>query len=227
MTQSALRVLQKSLDSGFVLFIENEHIDAAGHFSDVAALIHEFIAFDRAIGAAYEFYRQHPEDTLILITSDHDTGGLNLTSSAIELPSGRRSLTNPTWDHLRKIATIQISFRKASALLGPNPTPEAFASFAAEHFKGFILSPEVREWIAGNKPSGARFVYSRTAAALGALVAHNTHAYWSTSGHTGQPVFVAALGSGAERFRGYQDNTDFAKHLFALLGEAKPRSPDR
>ena len=49
------------------------------------------------------------------------------------------------------------------------------------------------------------------------MVAHNTQASWSTTGHTNQPVFVAALGVGAERFRGYQDNTDFAKHVFSLL----------
>ncbi|MBI3062680.1 MAG: alkaline phosphatase, partial [Deltaproteobacteria bacterium] len=43
-------------------------------------------------------------------------------------------------------------------------------------------------------------------------------AFWISAGHTNQPVFVAALGVGAEKFRGYQDNTDFARHLFALLG---------
>ncbi|MEK7210473.1 MAG: hypothetical protein AAB070_03550, partial [Candidatus Binatota bacterium] len=52
---------------------------------------------------------------------------------------------------------------------------------------------------------------------LGMMIANNTQAYWLTTAHTNQPVFVAALGTGSERFRGYQDNTDFAKNLFALL----------
>jgi alkaline phosphatase len=50
------------------------------------------------------------------------------------------------------------------------------------------------------------------------MVANNTQVYWASGGHTHQPVFVAALGVGSERFRGYQDNTDFAKHLFSILG---------
>lgn len=50
------------------------------------------------------------------------------------------------------------------------------------------------------------------------MVGQNTQAHWIGRGHTNQPVFVGALGVGSERFRGYQDNTDFAWHLFGLLG---------
>jgi alkaline phosphatase len=53
------------------------------------------------------------------------------------------------------------------------------------------------------------------------MVANNTQAYWMTTAHTNQPVFVAALGAGAEKFKGYQDNTEFGKALKALL-ENKP-----
>jgi alkaline phosphatase len=49
------------------------------------------------------------------------------------------------------------------------------------------------------------------------MVANNTQAYWQTTSHTNHPVFVAALGPGAEKFRGYQDNTDFGKNLKAIL----------
>jgi alkaline phosphatase len=49
------------------------------------------------------------------------------------------------------------------------------------------------------------------------MVASQTGLAWTTSGHTNQPVFVAAVGVGAERFRGYLDNTDFGRHLVALI----------
>jgi alkaline phosphatase len=49
------------------------------------------------------------------------------------------------------------------------------------------------------------------------MVANNTQVYWQTSSHTNHPVFVAALGVGAERFQGYLDNADFGKTLKALL----------
>jgi alkaline phosphatase len=49
------------------------------------------------------------------------------------------------------------------------------------------------------------------------MVARQTGFYWGTSGHTPEPVTVGAIGPGAELFRGYQDNTDFGKHLHRLI----------
>ena len=54
------------------------------------------------------------------------------------------------------------------------------------------------------------------------MIANNTQAYWLTTAHTNQPVFVAALGAGAEKFKGYQGNADFGKNLKALLERKKP-----
>jgi len=209
MTQAALRLLQEGNRRGFMLLVENENIDSAGHLTDVAALIHDYREFDRAVGLAYEFYKKHPVETLILVTSDHETGGLGFV--------GRSS----TLDNLKKIQSIRISFSKAIEILGPNPTSEAVDHLVAENFKGFVLQPELKEAIVKKKSFGPAFRTDSTAAALGAMVSSHTQAYWLSSGHTNQPVFVAALGVGAERFRGYQDNTDFAKHLFALLEQKK------
>jgi alkaline phosphatase len=220
MTQAALRLLQNDPKDGFILFIESEHIDTAGHFSDVAALIHDFREFDRAVGLAYEFYQKHPHETLLRVTSDHETGGLGLTTSSVTLPNGLQALVNPSLEDLKKIASIRISMRKAAELLDSNPSVEAVEKLVAENFTGFTLPPEVIQAIVEKKMPGPTLSLNTTAAALGAMVAHNTHAYWPTSGHTNQPVFVAALGVGADRFAGYQDNTDFAKHLFALIGGA-------
>ena len=55
--------------------------------------------------------------------------------------------------------------------------------------------------------------------ALGRMVARQTGIYWGTSGHTTEPVTVGAIGPGAERFKGYHDNTEFARILHALLGQ--------
>lgn len=205
MTQAAIRILQAGNRRGFVVFIENENIDSAGHLTDIAALIHDFREFDRAVGLAYEFYKKHPKETLLLVTSDHDTGGLGFI--------GKASLQD-----LKKIHAIRISLSKAVELLGPNPSPAAVDQLVAENFKGFTLRPELKEAILKKKSFGPAFRTNPTAAALSAMVTSHTQAYWLSTSHTNQPVFVAALGVGAEKFRGYQDNTDFARHLFALLG---------
>ncbi|MBI2985611.1 MAG: alkaline phosphatase [Deltaproteobacteria bacterium] len=204
MTQAALRILPEGNRTGFVAFIENENTDSAGHMTDIASLIHAYREFDRAVGLAYEFYKKHPAETLLLVTSDHETGGLAF--------SGK-----PSFEDLKRIQSVRISLAKAAEILGQNPSAEAVDQLVAENFKGFVLQPELKESIIKKRTLGPPFTRNPTAAALSAMVASQTQAYWISSGHTNQPVFVAALGVGSERFRGYQDNTDFAKHLFALL----------
>ena len=88
-----------------------------------------------------------------------------------------------------------------------------------EQYKGFHLAPELKQvLISKQKTLGPTFYARVRSAALGAMVADNTQAYWLGRGHTNQPVFVGALGVGAYRFSGYQDNTRFAAHLISILG---------
>ena len=54
-------------------------------------------------------------------------------------------------------------------------------------------------------------------ALLGRMIARQTGFYWGTTGHTTEPVVVGAIGPGEAEFRGYMDNTDFAKALQRLL----------
>lgn len=203
MTEAAIRILRQGNPGGFVLFVEGEHTDTASHFSDAASAIHEFREFDRAVEIAYRFYQKHPRETLLLVTSDHETGGFQF-------------IQNATPEGLKKINSIHLSIRQAVERLGKKPSAEAVDRFTAQYFQGFTLSPEWREALIKEKPLTPAFS-NPAASILGAVVASQTGAAWTTSGHTGQPVFVAALGIGAERFRGYQDNTDFGRRLMALL----------
>ena len=65
-------------DNGFFMVIEGGKIDWASHANDAASTISETIALDNAIEKAVEFYNKYPEDTLILVTGDHETGGLTI-----------------------------------------------------------------------------------------------------------------------------------------------------
>jgi len=219
MTESAIRFLEENNRRGFMVFIENENTDAAGHMTDVASVIHAYREFDRAVGLAYDFYRKHPRETLILVSSDHDTGGLGFTL-ALEEPSGRHAKRMAaTETDLKKIASISISLKKAAEILGPHPTSDGVDRLMKEHFKGFTLAPDLKRMILAKQLPGRSIYTDPVANTLGMMIANNTQVYWAASGHTSQPVFVAALGIGSELFRGYQDNTDFAKHLFTLLRE--------
>ena len=63
---------------GFFLMVEGSRIDKAAHREDLEDTVRELLDFDRAVGVALDFVRQHP-DTLLVITADHQTGGLALT----------------------------------------------------------------------------------------------------------------------------------------------------
>jgi len=223
MTQAMIRILERDISKGFIVFIETEHPDEASHRNDVASLIHDLRDFDRGVSLAYQFYKRHPHETLLLVTSDHETGGLSVTTTLKERAerylTGKRA--TPGVEHLRKIQSITVSIEKALRILGKTPSPDVLDGLIANHFKGFSLTPELRVAILENGNSAIeKRLHSRViSSSLGQMVAHGTLVYWTTQDHTAQPVFVAALGVGAERFRGYQDNTDFAKHLFALLGK--------
>jgi alkaline phosphatase len=171
------------------------------------------------VSLAYEFYLSHRRETLILVTSDHDSGGVGFTLALEDLRLDSKRVSANEGD-LKKIAEIPMSLRKAAAMLGAPPTPEAVDRVMRDVFKGFTLAPDLKKMLLAGQPPARNFYTDPAANVLGMMVANNTQAYWSSGGHTHQPVFVAALGAGAERFRGYQDNTDFAKNLFSLLGGA-------
>jgi alkaline phosphatase len=218
MTRSAMRQLHSNNPNGFFVFIETENTDTASHLSDVASVIHDYREFDRAVGLAYEFYKTYPRDTLILVTSDHETGGLGFTMALPDLSSTRGSNQRAgTVQDLRKIQTINISLQKASRLLGRNPSPESIDRLMHEHFSAFTLAPEYRDMILKQQPVSRTIYLDPNANALGMMIASHTQAYWQTTSHTNQPVLIAALGAGAERFAGYYDNADFGKKLMAIV----------
>ena len=218
MTRTTIRLLHDQNPRGFFAFIESENIDTAGHLSDIASVIHDYREFDRAVGLAYEFYRKYPRDTLIIVTSDHDTGGPGFTLALKDLTSAKgENQAVGTEEDFKKIQTIGISLQKASQILGRSPTGDAVDKLMNEQFRGFTLAPEFKEAIVKRQPISRTLFSDPTAQALGAMIANNTQAYWLTSAHTNQPVLVAALGVGAERFKGYYDNADFGKKLKALI----------
>ena len=65
-------------DNGFFMMVEGGKIDWACHANDAAATITDTIALDNAVAKAVEFYNEHPDETLIIVTGDHETGGLTI-----------------------------------------------------------------------------------------------------------------------------------------------------
>jgi alkaline phosphatase len=217
MVTAALKALENS-PQGFFLFAENENTDTAGHRNDAATLMRDLWAFDEGVRVALEFQKRHP-DTLIIVTGDHETGGLSVTYAQRDLKdASSRNRFYAGNEHLKLLAGITISFDKAFESLGKSPTSADLDKLVSTHFPGFRLDDDLREAILKRQLLERNHTYA-VRNALGRMVARQTGVYWGTSGHTTEPVVVAALGPGAERFRGYHDNTEFARILHRLLGQ--------
>jgi alkaline phosphatase len=115
MTIKALDLLSKN-ENGFFLMVEAGRIDHAAHHHDIAAIISDLLAFDDAVKVAYDFQKSNA-DTLLVITADHETGGMMV------LPYAQ---TGEEYEgiNLKAISKIKASYEKRNKELGKVPSPE-------------------------------------------------------------------------------------------------------
>lgn len=79
MAETAMNALSRATrdsDKGFFLMIEGSRIDHAGHHNDPAAQVHEVLAYDKAFRSVLDFIKNEKTETVMVSTSDHETGGL-------------------------------------------------------------------------------------------------------------------------------------------------------
>ena len=212
---------------GFFLMVEGGEIDGACHGHDLAAAVGETVAFDQAVAEALEFYRKHPTETLIVVTNDHETGGMGLGGS------GGGSLT-----FLRKKVSAQKGSqgafsRKVAEFRQGNLTFEE-ALPAAKDFFGFeelsayntklledAYAESMKEPNSRPRDDAYNLLYAKLdplSAACCNLLSRQAGVAWTTYGHTTVPAPVTAIGPGSERFTGYYENTDLFFKIAAAMG---------
>lgn len=214
-TRSAIDFLSKDLSKGFFLMVEGGKIDWACHSNDAATAFREVQDLDKAIRQAYEFYKQHPDETLIVVTADHETGGIVLGTGEYRL--NLKALDN------QKIS--ESGFTKVLNALRKkykNNVPwEAVKTALKENF-GFWdeikLSEKQEErmvnvyekTLKGQNAKMEKSEYARDealAAEAKRIVSEIALIGWTSGGHSAGYVPVFAIGAGAENFSGRLDNT--------------------
>lgn len=76
------------------MMVEGGKIDWACHANDAAATITDTVAMDEAVGKAVDFYNEHPDETLILVTGDHETGGLTIGFAGTDYDTFLANISN-------------------------------------------------------------------------------------------------------------------------------------
>ena len=215
-TKAGLDFLMKDNKKGFFFMVEGGEIDHACHGNDGATMIHEIIDFNNAIRIAYDFYLKHPKETLIVITADHETGGLVLGNGVYAL-------------NLKALASQKVSQDKFTEIIN-NMRKESNNQISWETIKqtlskyfGFwnsvTLTPQQEKELKkayddsfGNKAVKMdENMYSKNepvAATARKIINDIAMISWASYAHSGGYVPVYAIGTGANLFHAKTDNAE-------------------
>ncbi|KAM0561520.1 hypothetical protein ACHAPJ_003403 [Fusarium lateritium] len=219
MAKTALRALEKATeksDKGFFIMIEGSRIDHAGHINDPAAQVHEVLEYDKTFQAVLDFIKQSKTETVLVATSDHETGGL---ATAIQEPGHL-----PVYNWYPKVlanatASAEYLHAKLHAHLASNSDAKKdmkkLKKYISEELivRGLGISNASDKEISliAEQPQNALVLFS-------ALISLRAHVGWSTHGHTAVDVNIYSSGGpGAENIRGNVENTDVGKYLREYL----------
>ena len=225
-TRAGINFLSKNNDKGFFLMVEGGKIDWACHSNDGATALTEVQDFDNAIKVAYEFYEQHPEETLIVITADHETGGLSLGTGSYDLnlqalkaqkvsENGFTSILND----LRKKYKNQVPWEAVQQALKDNfgfwsivkLNEKQEARLKAVYDKSFGNQPvdlEKSEYLQNEPLAGEAKRILNSIARLG----------WNSGGHSAGFIPVFAIGAKADLFQGRLNNIDIPEKIAEAAG---------
>ena len=226
--------------NGFFMMVESGKIDWACHANDAAASIHDVIEMHNAVQAAVEFYAQHPNDTLILVTADHETGGLGIGYKTTNYDTFLTNLAHQKMSYAKFDSTYVNHYVK-------NQTPFETAMQDVKANFGLTLPTDPDAANAGKllltdyEVENLRTAYERTlkvgsssqskmsqqdyelygtyipfSMAVCHTINHKSGMDHTTYAHTGAMVNVYAMGVGAEKFGGVYDNTEIYHKLAEL-----------
>ncbi len=212
MTEKAIQSLEGDKD-GFFIMVEGGRIDHACHANDPAGTIHDTLAFDKAVEKAYKFYQEHPEETLILVVGDHETGGMglgfgqNYFLKMDQLNDVKISVEDTLQGKYTGDRAAYYSYIANKMGLSNLTENEKTEIEAAMNMVDGEIDP-------GNTYGG----YDPVAIAVTHVSSERVNLEWTTYAHSGTAIPYSALGVGADNFTGYKDNTDISQIMGELMG---------
>ena len=220
-TESAIEFLTKEKNKGFFLMVEGGKIDWSCHANDAATTFNEVIDMDEAIKVAYEFYKKHPKETLIVVTADHETGGIALGTGkyalnlqALQYQKNSADMLSTQISELRKAKNNKVSWEDMKSFLAENMgfwkeipiSWEQEKKLRDEYEKSFVKSKVVFE----------ESLYSKSepmAARAKEVMDEIAMINWASGSHSAGYVPVFAIGAGSQLFGGKIDNIEIPKRI--------------
>lgn len=205
MFQCALKSLE-SAKNGFVLQVEGGRVDHAGHANDPATILHELLEFDTCIPIALEFVEKHP-DTLLIVTTDHGTGGCQLNGKgAAYVESG------PALDTINQ---FKYSFEWLQRrFMGSGVFSPAVFKMAT----GIDLDEKQIARIQKAIDSEVKYLSSEMTKVVEDELWSKTAVGWTSNNHTSECVELFAMGPGSSTVPAFVENYKMFFHMTDAMG---------
>ena len=225
-------------DTGFFMMCEGGKIDWACHANDAGSSIHDTQALADAVQVAIDFAAEHPDETLILVTGDHETGGLTIGFAGTDYDTYLDLLENQKISYAKFDSDYVASYKENKTpfedvlsdieeLFGLKAQGAADDKLVLTEYEMEQLRAAYEKSVNGTAASEyeqEEYVLYGTYEPLSVTITHiinnKSGISFTSYSHTGLPVAVLAEGVGAENFSGYYDNTQIYEKMADLLNIA-------
>ena len=222
------RKSQQNGNKGFFLMNEiGGMVDHACHSNDAMTAFSEVMLVDSCLQLAYDFYLQHPDETLIVLTSDHETGGLTIGNAM----GGYATNMKPLASQKYSVDMVTKHLQALRATSGNRVSWEDVKECLKNDF-GFWDTVEINDTreamlkqiytmsFVGKMPNEDNLYTSHEPMASAALrmMQEIAHMGWTSPHHTAGLVPVYAIGVGAEKFMGHNDNAEIPLKIAEIAG---------
>ncbi len=220
-------------DTGFFMMCEGGKIDWACHANDAGATVTDTLALADAVQVAVDFAQEHPAETLILVTGDHETGGLTIGFAGTDYDTYLENLEN------QKISYAQFDEQYVASYKENNTSFEDAMKDVEELF-GLKLTGEdgdrlvLTEYEVQRLRTAYEMIdddastytqeqyvlyggYNPFSVTVTHILNNKSGIDFASYSHTGLPVAVFAMGQDAEAFTGYYDNTEIYEKMASIL----------
>jgi len=208
--------------NGFFIMLEGGQIDWASHANDLATAVKELFAFDDAVKVAQDFQLKNPSETLIVVTADHETGGLELSENCNPsvMVNGQKISKSEIINQLQSLKKEKASFddflKKMQEAFGLKELKDSETESIKQAYNAFMESTpsdaraeEIKKMYGTKNP---------IVQACSQIIEDKSGVKWSIGGHTNANVKTSAIGIGAELFNGEMDNTEIPGRIKKAIG---------
>lgn len=223
-------------NNGFFMMTESGKIDWAGHANDAKANIGDVIAFEEAVQVAVDFAKKHPQDTLIIVTGDHETGGMTIGQATTGYDTAFNILESQkmsyvafdeliddmieakpelTFDDVMPAITENFGLKNefTDADAGANEAAKAYMALELSDSEVKRLNTAFAETMkaepAKNEETALLYGgYNPISVTLTHILNNKAGIGWTSYSHTGVPVPVYATGACSWLFNGAYENTE-------------------